>query len=190
MPQNTIDGPMSGQPMLFRFGVFELDPQEELIRRSGVTIRMQPQPFKLLRLLVGEAGRLVTRDQIRAALWKNDTFVDFEQGVNFAIRQVRETLDDDAERPLYIETIPKRGYRFLAPVEVVRPGQDEDEPELRTDLRLHKALWANIADLRLAEEARRKAEEARRKRRNVVMAALGIAAVVIAALALVVMMMR
>ena len=197
MSQNTIDGPMSGQPMLFRFGVFELDPHEELLWRSGVTVRMQPQPFKLLRLLVVEAGRLVTRDQIRAALWKNDTFVDFEQGVNFAIRQVREALDDDAERPLYIETVPKRGYRFLAPVEVVRPGEDEDEPELRTDLRLHKALWANIAELRLAEEERRKAdearriaEEARRKRRNVVMAAVGIAAAVIAALALVVIMWR
>src|SRR5262245_51811089 len=168
MSQNTIDGAMGDLPALFRFGLFELDPHAELLRRNGITIRLQPQPFKLLRLLVGEAGRVVTRDQIRAALWKDDTFVDFDQGVNFAIRQVREALDDNAERPLYIETIPKRGYRFLAPVEEVRP-ELEDEPEPRTDLRLHKALWANIAELRLAEEARRRADEARRKRQKVTM---------------------
>ena len=174
MSQNTFDGAMSGQPTILRFGLFELDPQGGQLRRNGLTIRMQPQPFKLLRLLVGEAGRLVTRDQIRAALWRDDTFVDFDQGVNFAIRQVREALDDDAERPVYIETVPKRGYRFLAPVEEVRPGHTQ--PEARTDLRLHKALWANIVDLRLAEEARRK----RRKAMSVVLVVV-VAALVLAA---------
>src|SRR2546428_621817 len=120
MSENTFDGALSGQTTtILRFGVFELDPRTEQLRRNGLTVRLQPQPFKLLRLLVGEAGRLVTRDEIRAALWNNDTFVDFEQGVNFAIRQVREALEDDAERPVYIQTVPKRGYRFLAPVETV-----------------------------------------------------------------------
>ena len=156
MAQNTFDGGMSApKATVLRFGVFELDTETEQLRKNGLTIRLQPQPFKLLRLLAGEAGRLVTRDEIRAALWTGDTFVDFDQGVNFAVKQVREALDDEAERPLYIQTVPKRGYRFLAPVEVVAPGKRR-QPGTTVDLRLHKALWANIVELRLAEEGRRK----------------------------------
>jgi len=142
---------------IFRFGVFEIDLESEQLRKNGRTIRLQPQPFKLLRLLAGEAGRLVTREEIRAALWTGDTFVDFDQGVNFAVKQVREALDDVAERPVYIQTVPKRGYRFLAPVEVVGPRPALAPARGGTaDLRLHKALWANIVELRLADEQRKK----------------------------------
>ena len=136
-------------PNIVRFGVFELDIAAERLLKNGRTVRLQPQPFKLLTLLVGCRGQLVTREQIRTALWSGDTFVDVEQGVNFAIKQIREALGEDADHPLYIQTVPRRGYRFLAPVDAI---SGEQEPG--TDLSLHKALWTNIADLRLAEEQR------------------------------------
>ena len=104
---------------ILRFGVFELDTEAEQLRKNGLMIRLQPQPYRLLKLLAAGAGRVVTRDEIRAALWKGDTFVDFDQGVNFAVKQVREALDDEAERSLYIQTVPKRGYRFVAPGKVM-----------------------------------------------------------------------
>jgi len=140
---------------VMRFGVFELDTESEKLLKNGLAIKLKPQPFKLLKLLVNEAGRVVTRDEIRAELWTGDTFVDFDQGVNFAIKQVREALDDDSERSLYIQTVPKRGYRFVAPVEIVTPGENLFSV-VPTDPRMHKALWANIAELRLAEQRRRK----------------------------------
>ena len=140
---------------VMRFGVFELDTESEQLLKNGLAIKLKPQPFKLLKLLVNEAGRVVTRDEIRAELWTGDTFVDFDQGVNFAIKQVREALDDDSERSLYIQTVPKRGYRFVAPVEIVTPGENLFSV-VPTDPRMHKALWANIAELRLAEQRRRK----------------------------------
>ena len=138
---------------ILRFGVFELDYSGNRLLKEGRTVKLQPQPFKLLFLLACRSGHLVTRDEIRTALWTGDTYVDFDQGVNFTIKQVREALDDDAERPLYIQTVPKRGYRFLAPVDFVSPQQG---PVFwpGTDPSLHKALWANIAELRLAESRR------------------------------------
>jgi len=142
---------------IMRFGVFELDIEGERLLKNGRKVRLQPQPFKLLSLLATEPGRIVTREEIRAALWKDDTFVDFEQGVNFAIRQVRDALGDDADTPLFIETVPKRGYRFLAPVEEVGPRTTMEQQEI--DLRLLKALWANIVELRLGEERRRKRQK-------------------------------
>lgn len=141
-------------PVLLRFGVFELDLESGQLLKHGRGVRLQPQPFKLLQLLAGNAGRLLTREEIRVALWKDDTFVDFEQGVNFAIKQVRDALGDQADNPVYVQTVPKRGYRFLAPVSTAsRPGP-EDLPI--GDQRLHKALWANIVELRLAEKGRQR----------------------------------
>lgn len=168
--QASVETAQKG-PVL-RFGAFELDADAEQLFKNGRTIRLQPQPFKLLRLLAGLSGRVVTREEIQAVLWKGDTFVDFEQGVNFAIKQVREALGEDAERPIYIQTVPKRGYRFLAPVEVITPGAKTGPATRRTDLNLHKALWANIAELRLLEE--------RRQRRRRVMLAAGLALVFLA----------
>jgi DNA-binding winged helix-turn-helix (wHTH) protein len=104
------------------------------------------------------AGKVVTRDEIRAALWTGDTFVDFDQGVNFAIKQIRDALGEDAERPVYIETVPRRGYRFLAPVS---GPEEEATPRLNTPTQdLSKLMWANILELRIAEQQR----EARMKR--------------------------
>jgi DNA-binding winged helix-turn-helix (wHTH) protein len=138
-----------------RFGSFELDLDAERLLKNGRTIRIQPQPFRLLCLLTNRPGLLVTREEIQAALWAGDTFVDFDQGVNFAIKQVREALGDRAEDSLYVQTVPKRGYRFLAPVET---GPEPVEPVALThtvDPHLQKALWANIVELRLAEHRRR-----------------------------------
>ena len=144
------------RPAVVRFGSFELDLDAERLLKNGRLVRLQPQPFKLLRLLTNQPGRLVAREEIQAALWTNDTFVDFEQGVNFAIKQVREALGDRAENSIYVETVPKRGYRFIAPVGL--PGRDEAAPELRIPAEpyLQRALWENIVELRLAEEQHRK----------------------------------
>jgi DNA-binding winged helix-turn-helix (wHTH) protein len=138
-----------------RFGAFQLDEQAGLLYKNGRIVRLKPQPFKLLLLLVSRAGEIVTREEIREELWGTDTFVDFEQGVNSAIKQVREALGEDADRPLYLETVPKRGYRFTASVE----GRKPHVPLPRTDLALHKAMWLNIAELRLAEEHRLKRKQ-------------------------------
>src|SRR6188508_3591406 len=137
-----------------RFGAFELDLEAERLLKSGRTIRIQPQPFRLLCLLTNRPGLLVTREEIQAALWAGDTFVDFDQGVNFAIKQVRDALGDNAGDSLYVQTVPKRGYRFLAPVET---GPEPVEPVIAgsVDPYLQKAIWANIVELRLADNRRR-----------------------------------
>jgi DNA-binding winged helix-turn-helix (wHTH) protein len=136
------------------FGAFELDLEAGKLLKNGRLIRLQPQPFRLLSLLVSQAGRLVTREDIQSALWKDDTFVDFEQGVNFAVKQVREALGDRAESSVYIQTVPRRGYRFVAPV----TSGEHQEPVLpgTADPELLRALWENIVDLRLAEERHRR----------------------------------
>jgi TolB-like protein/Tfp pilus assembly protein PilF len=98
------------------FGDFELDDQTFELRRSGERVRLQQQPARVLAFLLSRRGSLVTRDQIREAIWGEDTFVDFEQGLNFCIRQIRLTLNDQPDKPLYIETLPRLGYRFLLDV--------------------------------------------------------------------------
>lgn len=160
---------------ILRFGVFELDTEAEQLTKNGRLVRLQPQPFKLLRLLASEAGRVVTREELRAALWTDETFVDFDQGINFAIKQVREALDDDADRPVYLQTVPKRGYRFLAPVS----GANTAPAPIGVasgEMRLHKALWANILELRLADELRQK------RRKQLIIACVAIALVLATAL--------
>ena len=103
----------------FRFGVFELDPRGGELWKAGVRTRLQPQPARVLALLVSRAGELVTREEIQREVWPEGTFVDFEQSLNFCIRQIRTALGDQAATPRYVETLPRRGYRLLVPVEVV-----------------------------------------------------------------------
>jgi eukaryotic-like serine/threonine-protein kinase len=103
----------------FRFGVFELDPRGGELWKAGVRTRLQPQPARVLTLLVTRAGELVTREEIQHEVWPEGTFVDFEQSLNFCIRQIRTALGDQAATPRYVETLPRRGYRLLVPVEVV-----------------------------------------------------------------------
>ena len=105
-----------------RFGRFELDPKRGELRKDGEIIRLPPQPFKVLLSLATRSGEAVTRDEIRQEIWGSDTFVDFDQALNFCIRQIREALDDDAHAPRYIETLRRRGYRFLPPIETAAAG--------------------------------------------------------------------
>jgi TolB-like protein/Tfp pilus assembly protein PilF len=102
---------------MFRFGPFELDPATGELRKRGHRLRLAPQPARVLALLVARAGELVARDEIRSDLWPRDTFVDFELGINHCLKRIRATLGDRAVLPRYIETLPKRGYRFIARVE-------------------------------------------------------------------------
>lgn len=144
-------------PGVYRFGEFELDTASGELRHKGRQLKLQPQPFKLLTLLVRRANTVVTREEIRKELWDEGTHVDFEQAVNFAIKQVRDTLRDDAERPLFVQTLPRRGYRFIAPVETADRGTPAPRPSSDgTTVKLQKALWSNIAEMRLAEARRRR----------------------------------
>ncbi len=99
-----------------RFGEFELNAATGELRKSGIPLKIHPQPFRVLLLLAGRPGEIVTREEIQNCLWGDNTYVDFDGGINFCIKQIRDTLADDAEKPRYIETVPRRGYRFIASV--------------------------------------------------------------------------
>ena len=115
-----------------RFGAFELDLRVGELRKAGVRVNLQEQPFKVLECLVERPGELVTREELRQRLWQDDTFVDFEHGVNAAVKRLRETLGDSAETPRFIETLPRRGYRLIAPVERDEaPVVEPDPPNTR-----------------------------------------------------------
>jgi DNA-binding winged helix-turn-helix (wHTH) protein len=109
----------SQQVRLYRFGIFEADAVIGELRRQGLRVRINAQPFQLLLLLLDRPGDLLTREEISSHLWPDGTFVDFEHGVNSAINRIREALGDTAANPRFIETLARRGYRFLAPVERV-----------------------------------------------------------------------
>jgi DNA-binding winged helix-turn-helix (wHTH) protein len=102
---------------IVRFGVFEVDLSAGELRKSGRKLRLQEQPFQMLALLLERPGDVITREELRQKLWPADTFVDFDHSLNTAVNKVREALGDSALHPLYVETIARRGYRFLAPVE-------------------------------------------------------------------------
>jgi TolB-like protein/Flp pilus assembly protein TadD len=113
---------------LFRFGEFELDEQAFELRRRGTLVRIQQQPARVLAFLLSHQGKPVTRQQIQDAIWGQDTFVDFEQNLNFCIRQIRITLTDQAERPRFIETLPRIGYRFIGSAERVGDSAPKKAP--------------------------------------------------------------
>jgi DNA-binding winged helix-turn-helix (wHTH) protein len=109
-------GEPARQSGIVRFGVFEADLEAGELRREGRPIKLQDQPYRLLALLLQHPGVIVTREELRATLWPGDTFVDFDYGVNTAIKKVRWALGDSADNPRFILTVPRRGYRFIAPV--------------------------------------------------------------------------
>jgi TolB-like protein/DNA-binding winged helix-turn-helix (wHTH) protein len=100
-------------PPTLRFGVFELDPRAGELRKNGMKIKLQGQPVAILVMLLQHPGEIVTREEVQKKLWSADTFVDFEQGLNNAVKRLRAALDDDAESPHFIETLPRLGYRFI-----------------------------------------------------------------------------
>lgn len=108
--------PPVGPPLVYRFGTFEVDAGGGELRKNGLRIKLQDQPFHILVLLLQHPGEVVTREQLRATLWSDHTFVDFDRGLNRAVNKLRAALCDSAESPRFIETLPRRGYRFIAPV--------------------------------------------------------------------------
>ena len=118
--------PPPSRSQILSFDQFELDLEAQQLRKAGAVVRLQPQPFKVLLVLVSRAGKVVSRDDLRREVWGGETFVDFEQGLNFCVRQVRVVLGDDAQSPRYVETIPRRGYRFVARVEGLHEGPAAD----------------------------------------------------------------
>jgi DNA-binding winged helix-turn-helix (wHTH) protein len=112
------------KPRTFRFGTFELDADTGEIRREGkAQPRLRDQSLRILLMLLDRPGDLVTREELRQRLWSSDTFVDFDHGLNTAINQLRGALNDSATNPRFIQTLPRRGYRFIAPVAVATSGQ-------------------------------------------------------------------
>src|SRR6266481_1479801 len=103
-------------PGILRFGVFEVDVRSGELRKQGVRIKLQEQPFQVLAVLLRRPGEVVTREQLRSQNWPPDTFVDFDNSLNTAINKLREALGDSADNPRFIETLPRRGYRLIAPV--------------------------------------------------------------------------
>jgi Tol biopolymer transport system component/DNA-binding winged helix-turn-helix (wHTH) protein len=111
-----------------RFGAFELDNASGELRKAGILVKLQPQPFRVLSLLAENAGQIVGREEIQHALWDGETFVDFDRSINYCISQIRIALSDDPEKPRYVETLPRRGYRFIAPVEAQPIGITAQAP--------------------------------------------------------------
>src|SRR5712691_9813998 len=103
-------------PGILRFGVFEVNVRAGELRKQGVRIKLQEQPFHVLTVLLQRPGEVITREELRNQNWPADTFVDFDNSLNTAINKLREALGDSADNPRFIETLPRRGYRFIAPV--------------------------------------------------------------------------
>jgi Tol biopolymer transport system component/DNA-binding winged helix-turn-helix (wHTH) protein len=123
---------MTSKPPTYRFGIFELDLKSGELRRNGSKLKIQEQSVQVLALLLAHSGEPVTRDELRNKLWPADTFVDFDHSINAAIKRLREALSDEAENPRFIETLPRRGYRFIAPV-------SPNNQEIGTDVAERKA---------------------------------------------------
>lgn len=116
-----MDSPGS-QLTIARFGLFRVDLEERVLTRKGVRVKLQEKPFQILVLLLERSGEIVTREELKTVLWSGDTFVEFDDGLNTAIKKLRVALDDPSDNPVYIETVPRRGYRFLAPVQSESSG--------------------------------------------------------------------
>jgi TolB-like protein/DNA-binding winged helix-turn-helix (wHTH) protein len=146
--------------MQVSFGVYEFDPTSGDLCRDGRPVRLQPQPARMLAALLAQPGEIVTREALQEAIWGHDTHVDFERGLNFCAAQIRSALRDSASSPRFIETIPRRGYRFIAPVNSLPPARGSHPPsplrgfsEARAVFAGKRPLWAGAALLLLAVAA-------------------------------------
>jgi len=135
----------------YRFGVFEANVATGELRRQGIRVKLNTQPFQLLMLLVSRPGELLTREDITRELWPEGTFVDFEHGVNSAVNRIREALGDKASNPRFVETVARRGYRFVAPVERIGGGplaaREEPVAEENQDNGFGGSFLASTEDL-------------------------------------------
>lgn len=123
-----------------RFGLFEVDLQEAELRKSGIRIKLQDQPFQILTMLLERPGETVTREELRSKLWPADTFVDFDHSLNSSIKKLREALGDDSDNPRFIETLHRRGYRFIAPVQDCKPCLPIHPPPMES-----RSKWKPLA---------------------------------------------
>jgi len=132
MPENRLTESGSSGSRLIRFGSFEADLHTQELRKHGVRLRVPGQSFQVLLMLLTRPGNLVTREELQRALWPSDTFVDFDHGLSAAVNRLRDALGDSADQPLYIETLPRRGYRFIGPIETPKlatePEATKTEP--------------------------------------------------------------
>jgi DNA-binding winged helix-turn-helix (wHTH) protein/TolB-like protein len=137
---------VGGTAQRIRFGLFEFDLASRELRREGALVRLQSQPAQVLAALIARAGQLVTREELRAAVWDSATYVDFDRGLNFCIAQIRAALGDDSTEPRFIRTLPKRGYQFIAPVQKleVNGGSTSAEPGASMRVRRYPASAAAI----------------------------------------------
>ena len=122
MPEELAGDPKLSKPAIARFAVYEVNLRTGELRKHGNRMRLQEQPFQVLAQLLVRPGELVTREELRQKLWPADTFVDFDHSLNTAINKLRETLGDSSSAPRFIETLPRRGYRFIAPVTLESPS--------------------------------------------------------------------
>lgn len=129
----------------FRFGLYEFDAAKLELRREGVLVRLQSQPAQLLATLLDRGDQVVSREELRAAIWGDKTFVDFENGLNFCISQVRLALQDDPAQPRFIRTIPKRGYQFIAPVQRMDDAPSPPISGTAPNIPSGEVVWQRIA---------------------------------------------
>jgi DNA-binding winged helix-turn-helix (wHTH) protein len=138
--RDTDDRPSS--PRHIAFGAFELDRSSGELRKHGLKVKLADQPLQILLLLLEHPGDVVGRDDIRRRLWSSDTFVDFDAGLSSAVRKLRDALGDSAERPRFIETLPKRGYRFIGPVSATPEASAGPAPSpSASSTRTRKYYW-------------------------------------------------
>ena len=137
----------SPSPRALRFGVFEADLRTGELRKNGMKVRLQEQPFQVLAALLERPGEMVAREELRQRLWPADTFVDFDHSLNTAINKLREALGDSAGSPRFIETLARRGYRFLAPVEIIGGSEAEAVPTPPAPAPVVPAAAASMAEV-------------------------------------------
>ena len=124
---------------IVRFGIFEVDLKAGELRRSGLRVKLQEQPLQVLTAVLEHPGEVVTRDELRNKLWPADTFVDFDHGLNAAIKRLRDALGESAETPIFVETVARRGYRFIGNVDMPA-ATSSARPRPRQRLSLRNAL--------------------------------------------------
>ena len=123
----------TGQPHTIRFGVFEVDLAARELRKRGVRVKLQDQPFRVLEALLEKPGEIITREELKERLWAQDEFVEFDKSLNTAVQKIRDALDDSAKSPRFLETVPKVGYRFVASVDAQQTVAQQDEPQENDD---------------------------------------------------------
>src|SRR6266852_2163860 len=159
----------------FRFGLFSFDAATQELRREETLVRLQAQPAQVLACLIERAGQVVSREELRNAVWGDGTFVDFDRGLNFCLTQVRSALGDDPTNPTYIRTLPKRGYQFIAPVERI------SQPAVGAQEAVAQGAWVQESKAQESKEHETKAQQAPTGHRFSMRAALVASAVVVCA---------